>query len=221
MKTNYHSHDTVYKRLKEKGQNSWSLEEDLRDYLQNLKQILDQYHFTDSLNGKILELGCGAGNILLSVKNDVNDCFGVDISETAIEMAKFNDKKNLCHFFVGDVLSLEDFSDEFFDLVIDGNCFHCIIGEDRASFLNTASRVLKKDGLFYISTMCGDPPSEIQHHYDEKTRCSLLTDGTAVRYFGYPDDIINEIKNSGFHIIGESLQTQEYQQDGLIILAHK
>ena len=51
------------------------------------------------------------------------------------------------HFQTGNVLNLTWHASNSFDIVLDGHCFHCIIGPDRAQFLREAFRVLKPAGV--------------------------------------------------------------------------
>ena len=37
-------------------------------------------------------------------------------------------------------------------MVIDGNCIHCLFGEDRNRFYDNAKRMLKSDGYLFMST---------------------------------------------------------------------
>lgn len=48
---------------------------------------LDVYPLLNGLNGSLLEYGCGSGSLLLGLAREdrFNQCYGVDISETALE----------------------------------------------------------------------------------------------------------------------------------------
>jgi ubiquinone/menaquinone biosynthesis C-methylase UbiE len=52
-------------------------------------------------HSNVVELGCGLGNYTNSIRSVVNNCLGVDISETAIKKAKENFPE--CKFLVSDV----------------------------------------------------------------------------------------------------------------------
>src|SRR5919205_1007395 len=43
---------------------------------------------------------------------------------------------------------------KIFDLIVDGNCLHCIIGEDRKTFLSNVYRLLKVNGIFFVFSKC-------------------------------------------------------------------
>lgn len=64
-------------------------------------------------NGKILDVGCGAGSHSLSLQNDRNlDVTSIDISEKAIETCKLRGIKN------AKVQNILDFEEEKFDTII-------------------------------------------------------------------------------------------------------
>jgi SAM-dependent methyltransferase len=64
-------------------------------------------------NGKILDVGCGAGSHSLSLQNDRNlDVTSIDISENAIETCKLRGVKN------AKVQNILDFEEEKFDTII-------------------------------------------------------------------------------------------------------
>jgi SAM-dependent methyltransferase len=99
------------------------------------------------------------------------------------------------------VRDLADFADETFDLVIDGRCLHCIIGDDRRQFLSAAHRVLHPGGFLHINTMCGEPRSAgLRQNYDPVARCQIFGD-VAIRYCGLAEEIIAEVKSFGFELI--------------------
>jgi SAM-dependent methyltransferase len=147
---------------------------------------------------------------------------GVDIAPTAIEWAVENarDANSTATFSVGDVCDPAGFADASFDFVLDGHCFHCIIGSDRARFLATAFRFLRLGGYFLVDTMCGPvtDPSALKG-YDPTSRCTLYGD-MATRYFGLPDDIVGEVKQAGFEILHTEI-LPEAAHSNMIIEAQK
>lgn len=130
---------------------------------------------------------------------------GIDIAPTAIDWA--NEKARIAgltvRFLVGEVTNLACYRDSSFDIVIDGHCLHCIIGDDRRKVLSETWRVLKPGGFFYVNTMCGnvkDP--EMQLLFDPATRCIMSREGkVAAHYVGLPEDIVREIEAAGFAIV--------------------
>lgn len=201
MKADYISHDKIYQRHMAEGKQGWDTEEGFQECISLLEKAMAAKHFPKS--GKLLELGCGAGDFTLWFAQKGFDVSGVDISPTAIEWAKKKSvEQNIkAEFQVGDVIDLKNYPDNLFDFVLDGHCLHCIIGDDRKLFFASALRVLKPKSFFFIRTMCGDPRGEdFKKYYDPITRC-LVHNDIAHRYLGLPDAILEEVQNAGFHIL--------------------
>jgi ubiquinone/menaquinone biosynthesis C-methylase UbiE len=210
MKTDYVSHDELYKRKKSEGWLGWSKAEDTEGITRREKALQAEYV---PKNGKLLELGCGAGDQILWFSDKGYEAYGVDIAPTAIAWAieKAEERNLEADFRVGNVLELKDYQDNFFDIVLDGACFHCIIGEDRTHFLVSAKRVLKPEGIFFIQTMCAEKITDKMIKYydmDPQSRCQIK-DGLAVRYVGRAEDILSEIREAGFHILDWKIETLE------------
>lgn len=200
MKTDYPGHDGAYRRLKEKGALGW---DEARVYAEREKQFLEvmrQGHVPRF--GRLLELGCGAGNMTVWLSKLGYEAVGIDISPTAIEwaMERAKDGGLKIAFQCADVLKLDFLESDSFDLVLDGHCFHCIIGADRALFLKEAFRVLKPGGYFLVDTMCDPVSGNAMEGYDPLTKCTCFQ-GVATRYFGLHEEIGDEVEAAGFQIV--------------------
>lgn len=126
------AHDEKYLEAKAAGLPGWVG----NDRIAQLPRMIEErfFAFADApRQGKLLELGCGAGNLSIALAEKGFDVCGVDFSKTAIEWAKESAKQSgkSIEFQVADVCDLAAFEDESFDIVYDGYCFHCIIGEKR------------------------------------------------------------------------------------------
>ena len=149
---------------------------------------------------------------------------GIDIAPTAIAWAKDKAQAQALNpdFRIGNVLDLP-YPDDFFDLVVDGHCFHCIIGKDRERFLSQALRVTRPGGLFLVMTMCGDPHEKMVRGgwwFDPVSRC-IVRDGLAGRYLGLPEDILKEISSSGLAIKSSEVTEDSSLQGDLKVVATK
>lgn len=139
-------HDEKYKALRAAGLPGWGG----TDRISSLPQMIEDRFFAFDAapsSGKLLELGCGAGNLSIALSNRGFDVFGVDFSESAIEWAKDNARQasKIIDFRVADVTNLSCFADGSFDVLYDGNCLHCIIGDSsRTVALAEWKRILKK-----------------------------------------------------------------------------
>jgi ubiquinone/menaquinone biosynthesis C-methylase UbiE len=103
-------------------------------------------------------------------------------------------------FHCGDVRAMP-FGEESFEVVIDGNCFHCLFGSDRSQCLQEVRRVLKRGGTFVLSSMCGDLKLDrFMPRYSESGRC-LMRDGRPYRTLKPPREIEGELAVAGFRVL--------------------
>ncbi len=200
MKVDYSRYDRVYQGLQAENA-EWNTP----DQLAQTYSLLARFFALDGVprSGRVLELGCGAGDLSLWLAERGFEIFGVDISATAISWAreKFSARGLNGSFRVASVLDLAEFAHDYFDIVLDGHCFHCIIGDDRNIFLSNARRLLRAGGIFHVATMCGeihDP--EVRATFDPTTNC-LVRDGVAIRQIKAAADILREIENAGFRVL--------------------
>lgn len=99
--------------------------------------------------GRILDVGCGNGNLFNLLPEGRYGLYGVDFSENMIIEAKNNCNKK-ASFSVGDAEMLP-FGDGEFDIVVCNASFHHYVHPNEA--LNEMHRVLKDGGKLII----GDP----------------------------------------------------------------
>ncbi len=197
MQPLYFGHDGEYQKRKAAGYAGWEVSEEVAKNLADLEAGFSQAHMPKG--GELLEIGCGAGDLALRLAERGFRTHGVDISPTAVQWAreKARERGLAAEFLVGEVTDLP-YVDARFDVVVDGYCLHCIIGEDRAKTLSEARRVLKPGGLFHVRTMCGDPIcAALRHGFDPATRY-VVSNGFALRYLGRPEEIVAEIEAAGF-----------------------
>jgi SAM-dependent methyltransferase len=229
MKKSYEEHEFEYRKMKEKGVGSWFCRKTGKiprhhrdidgDTERFLADVLAQ-PWTASL-GKAIELGCGTAPLLRWICKRGFTGFGVDISQTAISMARVQSENYFASFDVADVCD-ESFSlKEKFDLAIDGHCLHCLTDKnDRLNFLKNAYQLLNNNGVFVVLTMCAPfdraafsaafPKQKIfkniifvPYDGDEKYRDSTEIDGRPylpTRYVGHWKSIMSEIRSAGFKI---------------------
>ncbi|MFA5597729.1 MAG: class I SAM-dependent methyltransferase [Pusillimonas sp.] len=210
MRTHYIGHDQVYQAYKKDGMAGWDkTEEAYAERFAWMERIFAAGNVPTA--GKLLELGCGAGNMGVWLAAKGYDVAGVDIAPTAIEWAneKARTAASSARFFVGSVLELNDFADCSFDIVVDSKCFHCIIGEDRNTFLKEASRVLKKGGYLLIDSMCTPVKSDKIKGYDPATGNTVIN-GIITRHFATPDNLKKEVFEAGFKIVNSFVEIDEF-----------
>jgi len=97
---------------------------------------------------KTVDLGCGTGSYAIFLAGLGFDVTGIDISPTAIEMAKKSaaQKGVPCRFIASDVLGeMNDFRDRF-DFAYDWQVLHHIFPEDRETYISNVVRLLHAGG---------------------------------------------------------------------------
>lgn len=182
-------HDAAYRRHRDRGQVGWSDE-----YAYAFARLDD---WIGAGPGRLLELGCGAGNLALHLAGRGWTPTGIDFSPTAAWAREQADGK--ATFVLGDVRALP-FADRAFDRVLDGHCWHCVLGADRPRFLAEAFRALRPGGTFTGITMVGPPTGLGAVGYDPATRQTLM-DGVPVRYWTTIEEAQNDLARVGFQIV--------------------
>lgn len=218
FRTDYPMHDTAYRERRARDDyQGWDPDGVFESTNAVVAEVMGWPEVPES--GRLLEIGCGAANHLLGLA-DRYEIAGIDISPTAIEWG--NEHASAAAVTAdlrqGDVRALP-WASASFDVVRDGHLLHCIIGEDRASVLAEAMRVLRPGGTLVVFTMCGDkglPPEQ----WDPSTRLCMHR-GVAVRYVGLPGDIEEEVRAAGFEIYRSQIFVDEDGTDELVLVARK
>lgn len=98
-------------------------------------------------NGKVLDIGCGAGDTLLLLKKIGWKTYGLDMDTYALENAK---KKGLKNLALGTYKDLKQYPDGYFDAI---RLYHVIEHIDNPSLcLSLIRKKLKKSGELVIGT---------------------------------------------------------------------
>lgn len=120
----------------------------------------DSYElFTNSIpksNSKLLEIGCGPGNIsryLLSKRPDY-EIFGIDIAPKMIELAKQNNPT--ANFEVMDTREIKNLTTKY-DGIINGFCLPYLSTKESEEFISNSYDLLNEQGVLYVSFVEGNP----------------------------------------------------------------
>jgi len=152
---------------------------------------------------QVLEIGCGngIGTALLAARGYQTG--GIDIAPSAIEWAeqRFADQGLIAKFQTGDVREMPQYCAGAFDMVVDGNCLHCLIGWDRERCLAEIWRVLRPNGMFIVSSMCGPPKSADAIARYDASRYVLLEQGHPSRTLKPVEALEQELSDAGFAVI--------------------
>jgi 2-polyprenyl-3-methyl-5-hydroxy-6-metoxy-1,4-benzoquinol methylase len=102
--------------------------------------------------GKAIDTCCGAGTNSVYLAQSGFEVTGVDISLTAVKIAKKKAKQSkvVIDFAVESFIDLS-FKDEAFEFVFDMGCFHHVAVKDRTKFIEGVCRVLKPAGVYMLT----------------------------------------------------------------------
>lgn len=125
----------------------YSIQEMPEDYIQLLDKFAEKVG-----KGKVLDAGCGPGRDTEYLTEKDLDVTGIDLAEGMIEHAKDN-KKGL--FKKMDIRDLE-FEDNNFEGIWCNTVMHFFPPEQMPEILDELKRVLKDEGVFYISFKIGE-----------------------------------------------------------------
>lgn len=204
LQTDYLRHEQIY--AANPGISGWNETVVDQEILAYVEELLS--YACLATPATILEVGCGMGNLTIPLGRAGFDVIGIDISTTAVERATQLAMRAGLHasFRVGNVILRETYRElTALDCVLDGLCWHCLIGQDRQAFLSCVRHILRPQGCFLVITMCGNPrSSRLQALFDPGSRC--ITDGhIAERYLGMPQDLEAELSNAGLAVVYQRL----------------
>jgi SAM-dependent methyltransferase len=123
---------------------------------------------------------------------------GIDVSKTAIAMAREQSKGLNVSFRVGDVCSLAGSVKEKFDVIVDGHALHCITSpERRIAAFDGVRDCLRENGVFILMTICAPV---LRKTFSRLYPNQLLVDGTILvpcpKESGYMD--LREINSKSY-----------------------
>jgi SAM-dependent methyltransferase len=178
MEKPYYNHDEIWNHRKSQGLSVWGRFSD-RVY----EKVYDAMKPFIPTDGKILDVGCGAGRFGETLIDRGYDYLGVDESPAAIDLGRATR--------VQVPLKVVDFARplpvgfETYDAVTAINSLHCLIeGEHRRQFWQNAKATGGPDGVIVVSTMCG--PLPLKHKAFK-----------APRVFKTPEEILLEAASVG------------------------
>ena len=127
------------KRIQEYGIKQWNVPENAIP-----NKILEQLGILDLKNKKVLDCGCGTGQLSVFMAKKGANVFAIDVSAKAIEITKERARRNGVKVDAR-VMPLEclKFPDNFFDLVVGQFVLHHVLIDMAAKEIY---RVLKKGG---------------------------------------------------------------------------
>jgi SAM-dependent methyltransferase len=129
---------------------------DVKDFLKFLRR---KEHV--ELSGlKVIDIGSGTGRNTNYLAELGNEAYGMDISKTAIKIAK--ERATALKLPIPPTYHIQSigdpypFEDNSFDLALDVTSSNSLNERERASYLSETRRVLKPEGHFFVRALCKD-----------------------------------------------------------------
>jgi len=165
-------------------------------------------------NFSIVDLGCGDGNILFSLKqkgllSNVENIVGVDLSPERIENMRTN--INGVIGIISDACNVKELEDEVFDVVIASQLIEHVPND--INLLMEVKRLLKSDGVAYISSVFKKWYGIYIYRYKGKFRL----DPTHIREYSSKDDFLDLLEKNGLKILECRIKIVKYPLTDIII----
>ncbi len=163
-----------------------------QDKFMELDLYNDSYDFIcnsiDKPNAKLLEIGCGPGNITkyLIAKRPDFDIFGIDIAPNMVELARKNNPT--AHFAVMDSRQINNL-DSTYDGIVCGFCLPYLSNTETNELIANSYNLLNENGLLYLSFVEGDP---------DKSDFKAGSGGRVYFYYHKLDDITSQLNSFKF-----------------------
>ncbi len=190
MSRYYHADERVFQKLRAAGKSSW---DEQADPEASFERFVMRPFLEEALAGigkpveglSALEIGCGSGPIACFLAGRGLAVRGIDVSPTALEMARQNAAARglKVAFDAADICHMPEQAERY-DLIVDGHCLHYfVLDEHRCGALAAIHRLLKPGGLFLMETMIAHPALVVQGNYriDERGVLSIRVDDPAGR----------------------------------------
>lgn len=169
--------DSIYLQRKAEGQPGWG---NRAQY----EMKLGQWRWFESLcsprhDGRIVEIGCGAGNILRELHlAGYSNLLGLDSSAVAIEWA-IEASDSAIQFQVADIARPDALQRGTIDVVFDTDTLHMLLGADRSEAIKSIAQALRPGGHFLTG---------LNESYLDSPDYIVRVDGQP-RYYWPPSDL--------------------------------
>lgn len=139
-------------------------EEPQSDTLRFLKFLKkdQKYQVEDKV---ILDLGCGTGRNANYLAEKGNKVIGIEISKTAINIAKERARELgvKVEYILGDIGEPYQVEDNSIDLVLDITSSNSLNEQGREIYLKEVNRVLKNGGYVFVRALCKDGNKNVKN----------------------------------------------------------
>jgi 2-polyprenyl-3-methyl-5-hydroxy-6-metoxy-1,4-benzoquinol methylase len=241
MSRSYLADDSVFQKLRAAGKTSW---DEQADPEASFERFVMRPFLEESLAGipqtshglSALEIGCGSGPICCFLAARGWAVRGIDVSPTALEMARQNAAQRglKVQFDATDICRMPEQTDRY-DLIIDGHCLHCLVSDEhRREALTAIHRLLTPGGLLLIETMISHPALIVKGNYriDPQGVLSIKVDDPAghddafksdgewfapYRRLLTADQVLTELRGADFAIQSQRAMEQKDPRKPMLI----
>lgn len=160
-------------------------------------------------NAKILEIGCGPGNITKYLLNKRPDyqILATDVAPNMIELAQINNPTASCK--VMDCREINLIKDKF-DGIMCGFCMPYLSKEDCEKLIKDSALLLNEDGMLYFSA--------IEGNYEQSGFEAGSSGDKAFVYYHQADYLQEQLSKNKFELI--ELQKIQYPKTADVISTH-
>jgi 2-polyprenyl-3-methyl-5-hydroxy-6-metoxy-1,4-benzoquinol methylase len=166
-----------------------------------------------SLQARVLEIGCGPGNITryLLAQRPGFSITGIDVAPNMVTLARANNPT--AQFMVMDCRELHALAPGF-DAIICGFCMPYCSQQDCAKLVNDCAALLSTGGIWYGSV--------IEGRYEESEYQTSSTGHTSYVYYHEADWLIDTLQAAGFTLLHTLRKAYPgSQRPHLILIAQK
>lgn len=148
----------------------------------------------ENKQGKILDIGCGPGNLSRYIKGKCPHIhlLGIDLSAKMLELARINNPDD--QFVLMDCRDIVKIKLKF-DGVLCGFCLPYLSREDALHLISDVSGLLMPGGIFYLSTMEDDYEKSGLEGSDSGV------DGSLYIYYHQSDYLLTALRESRYEIL--------------------
>jgi ubiquinone/menaquinone biosynthesis C-methylase UbiE len=164
------------------------------ELLYEYKNVFEKYLIPGS---KILEAGCGLGQVVIALRTRGFNCYGLDYADKVINI--LNNKFPDIPFEIGDIRNIK-YNDNFFDSYISlGVIEHFTEGQEK--MLNEAARVLNKNGIIFLSVPFYSPFRKFLNKFGKYNKDNFTSNMPYFESCFSEDELHFLFNNAGFDVI--------------------
>lgn len=198
----YYDMEPVYQKILAEGGMGWPQESQQTFIFMLHWARTGEFHH----HQKILEIGCGGGELALELARRNVTVEACDLSETAVKLCRSKNPPENLSFFVGNAMTHRGFPNPPYDFIIANQLLQNIIGGDRVFLLKRLRENLTPDGVAVIATMLGIPEEYVE---DVNPKTHVNSDNT--KYFATLDMFAQEITEARFKPIRHVKINENYR----------